>query len=1098
MVKNNGKQILAFIFLFFLGSADLLWAQEQGNLFISNYTVKDYEGHAQNFDVVLDNDGLLYLGNTAGGVKVYDGKVWQSIASEKKEVHCLDKGASGIIYVGLVNDFGFIQKNKNQKAQYHSLAPYLDEKHKTIGSLWHIHSIGDTAYFFSNDFIYIWSNGKMEYVDLEKRFYRQFLVNNIIYLNNRQDLGIYKLVGNQPVKVELDKKLIHKVIVEMLPYDENHILIISRYEGLFLFNPTLNTLVPLEGDITPRLQQDRINCAINLQNGDIALGSSFSGAMVMDKQANLVRSFDKSNGLSDLTIWNMHEDDAGNIWMANNNGLSKVEHATGLDYWDESSGVSGAPLSIKRVNNRLYVSTTVGLFYLENNAFQKVEGINGFCNNLVNLSSETGDKKEGIVGTDRGIFKFSGNIGSLFINENPYLLYQYQKDANYLFMTDYSGGVLVYFFDGNKWKKQNAFPELTDKGVIPTSLAEDVDGHLWFGTEASGVYRMENPMSKNQVKFTSFGFEQGLPKQTAYSVTQVDNQILLYSQKGFFKWLSQENRFGLDTAFCTSVGLKNPSTSIYPFYENENGDLWFYSNNKPDNQIIGAIKNKSGDKYTIDSIGARRIQPNAVSTIYSEPNGNVWVGVPGKIYRYQPKKAAIKNRFFNSVINKINIKGDSTFFYGNITSGDQQDQVPVFQYANNFIRFTFGATSYAEESKTQFSFRLQGYNEQWSPWSFEGYKEFTNLKEGIYTFELKAKNIYGEQSEICDYTFEITPPWFRTSFAYLAYMILGVFFISLIVRFYNQRLKKENEHLETLVHERTKEIENNNTQLKETIDKLTTTQSQLIQSEKMASLGQLTAGIAHEINNPINFISSSTEALKLDFHDVQKILALFSELKEGEISAQQIRKFQQLKKEIDLDFTISEMTSLLNGIEEGSNRTQEIVKGLRIFSRNTSESFHSANVEEGIDSTLLIINHQISEHIEVVKNYGKTPLVNCQISKLNQVFLNLIANAIHAIESRQEKNRYKGKIVISTRQIGEMVEVRIQDNGIGMTEDIRQKIFEPFFTTKAVGKGTGLGLSVSYGIIEEHQGTIEVKSTPESGTEFIINVPVKPKDRDEG
>jgi PAS domain S-box-containing protein len=288
-----------------------------------------------------------------------------------------------------------------------------------------------------------------------------------------------------------------------------------------------------------------------------------------------------------------------------------------------------------------------------------------------------------------------------------------------------------------------------------------------------------------------------------------------------------------------------------------------------------------------------------------------------------------------------------------------------------------------------------------------------------------------------------------------------------------QVLKEYNKTLEGEVKVRTRLINRKNNELNNTLEELRNTQEQLVESEKMASLG-LTAGIAHEINNPINFVTSTISPLKRDFNTIQKIVSSSN----GNGST---KSLSDQSKEIK--FLFGEITQLLNGIEEGAKRTKNIVLGLRNFSRLDEESFKKADLQEGLDSTLMLLNSKLRGQIDIEKKYGGIPLVECLPGKINQVFMNILSNAIQAIKG-------KGKISISTSYKKDFVFISISDSGHGMSKEVQKRIFEPFYTTKDVGVGTGLGLSISYGIIDKHGGTIEVESKSRKGTTFVISLPV--------
>ncbi|MBG1244239.1 PAS domain S-box protein [Nostoc sp. NZL] len=282
--------------------------------------------------------------------------------------------------------------------------------------------------------------------------------------------------------------------------------------------------------------------------------------------------------------------------------------------------------------------------------------------------------------------------------------------------------------------------------------------------------------------------------------------------------------------------------------------------------------------------------------------------------------------------------------------------------------------------------------------------------------------------------------------------------------------------------------------LTETLHKLQQTQSQLIQNEKMSSLGQLVAGVAHEINNPVNFIHGNLTYANEYFQEMLTLLHLYQQhypTPQAEI--------QDFAEKIDLEFITDDLSKLLSSMNMGTNRIREIVLGLRNFSRHDEADKKLVDIHEGIENTLLILHHRwknngIGLDISIVKKYGNLPLVDCYPGQLNQVFMNILTNAIDALEESMVKLKTtdKPQIIIRTEILDrKFVVIRITDNGLGMEEDVRKRLFDPFFTTKPVGKGTGLGLSISYQIVvEKHGGILNCLSEPGNGTEFWIEIPI--------
>jgi signal transduction histidine kinase len=292
-----------------------------------------------------------------------------------------------------------------------------------------------------------------------------------------------------------------------------------------------------------------------------------------------------------------------------------------------------------------------------------------------------------------------------------------------------------------------------------------------------------------------------------------------------------------------------------------------------------------------------------------------------------------------------------------------------------------------------------------------------------------------------------------------------------------------NKTLEQRVQERTQALESANSELTGAIDNLKAAQSQLVHSEKMASLGQLVAGVAHELNNPIGFIYANFPHLENYTHD---LIALIEELRSLPVDAAQKAVIEKKIKAIDLDFIKEDTLKIIRSGKSGASRIKEIVSSLRSFSRLDEAELKSVILEDGINDTLAILQHHIKNRIEVVKDYQLNQPVMCRAGQINQVFMNIIYNAIQAMDG-------PGNLRIATRQDGEFAIISVADSGKGIPPEIIDKIFDPFFTTKKIGEGTGLGLSISYGIVEKHGGLIEVKSKVGTGTEFTIRIRMKPE-----
>ncbi|HBE20237.1 MAG TPA: signal transduction histidine kinase regulating C4-dicarboxylate transporter [Cyanobacteria bacterium UBA11149] len=328
---------------------------------------------------------------------------------------------------------------------------------------------------------------------------------------------------------------------------------------------------------------------------------------------------------------------------------------------------------------------------------------------------------------------------------------------------------------------------------------------------------------------------------------------------------------------------------------------------------------------------------------------------------------------------------------------------------------------------------------------------------------------------------------------------------------------QERKRVETALRKSEAKLQEQTKKLEQALQEVRSYQSKLIQTEKMSSLGQMVAGVAHEINNPINFIYGNIAYANQYIQDIMRLLEIYQKY-----DRQNIPEIQKAIQDIDLNFIKNDLPKLINSMKVGADRIRDLVVSLRSFSRLDEAEIKSVNIHEGLDSTLLILQNQIKatpihSEIQIIKEYGNLPLVECYPGQLNQVFMNLIGNAIDALEELRQINLDRiqddkqeleklPKISITTeiKQVKNEKQtnlnsltkshliVRIADNGSGMSEEVREHLFDPFFTTKPVGKGTGLGLSISYQIVvKKHGGDIWCNSTPGQGTEFIVEIPIQ-------
>ncbi len=632
------------------------------------------------------------------------------------------------------------------------------------------------------------------------------------------------------------------------------------------------------------------------------------------------------------------------------------------------------------------------------------------------------------------------------------------------------------------------------------SILEDSEGMFWVGTRDAGLNRFD-PQKKT---FKSYKHDDKKPQSLSHN-----NVISLFEDSQKRLWVGTYggglNLFDPEKETFKTYGEKEGLMNdvAYGILEDDSSKLWI-STNKGIAQFIPELLNQDkaffedGFDYkkpafkTFDVFDGLQSNEFNGGAYFKSSSGEMFFGGINGFSVFDPDKIKNNPTLPPVVITDFQIFNISQKAGGEVLKKDIQATDTIrLEYAQSVFSFEFVALNYTRPEKNEYAYRLVGFDKnKWTRTS-RRFITYTNLYPGTYTFEVRAANNDGEWNpKKTKITIIIRPPFWLTWWFWtlVALLVIGSAYTA-----YRRRIrliKQREEMLEKEVVLQTAQIQQQKEEIQATLDNLQETQTQLLESDKMASLGQLTAGIAHEINNPINFVYAGINSLKANISDVLEVLDAYAEIK-PENAEEKLEEINQLKEDIEYEEVIDEMQELADSIKRGAERTAEIVKGLRTFSRLDEDDLKTADVHENLDATLSILRNQYKDHVEIVKNYGQIPPIDCYPGKLNQVFMNIIANAVQAMSKQQ------GTLTLSTQNIQFAAQpgvmISIKDSGLGMPEEVKRRIFEPFFTTKDVGKGTGLGLSITHSIIEKHQGKIEVESELGKGTEFKIMLPVHPK-----
>lgn len=761
------------------------------------------------------------------------------------------------------------------------------------------------------------------------------------------------------------------------------------------------------------------------------------------------------NTLNNQVVWSIWDNSDQYTWIGTSGGLNRLNRQTGevIFYSPDDNN----PKSISRgrcwnilqeSENTYWVGTSTGLnkMTLDEKGQATFDLYNGTGADTVSSNSIRCMYIDYLgnfwVGTNKGLnlFDDTNNTFRAFYHDenNPQTLSNHSirnifQDSKKRLWIATSEGLNLYDYDSDTFS--SILNDPADKNSISPGrvrgLIEDRQGQIWVGT-SQGINKMIE--EGNQFSFKHYTEEHGLPNNTIYGIRE-DNKGRL--------WVS------------TNHGLSrfDPVLETFTNFTVDDGlqDLEFNNNS--------VFKNKKGELF------------------FGGVNGfNV----------FRPDKIEVDTSYAKVILTEFRLHNE-------VVTPGETDVLPChvqlakqinLKYSDVLFSLKYAALSYSTTANKSYAYRLKGWNDTWNYVDNQTTATYTNLPPRKYEFEVRAANKNGDwPAKASSIIIDIEPAIWHHPWFYPSLFIVGCFCVYLFYRGRLIRLQARQVELETRVDERTEELYIQNLKLEKANTNIKNTQAQLLESAKMASLGQLTAGIAHEINNPINFVAANVHALKLDFKDIQLLLQKIKNLSAQDNAQEELQSLLNLYEEIEADDLNEEIIPLINGIEQGAKRTQKIVASLGTFARNDNDEFAEADLHECLKSTLTILQSQFRDRITLHENYGDIPLVNCQVSKINQVFLNIIDNAMAAIQG-------EGELFISTEKVGTEVFIRIRDTGKGIEAEDLQQIFNPFFTTKEVGEGTGLGLTISYNIVKQHEGRIEVNSVVGEGTEFMVCLPI--------
>ncbi len=838
---NNMRRIvlsLSLLLLFFDFSNAQIYSF--GSPFIKNNNIKEYKAAGPNWAIVKDKRGIMYFANDEG-VLEYDGVNWRLIKL-KTLARSLAIDSSGIIYVGGDNEFGYIQPDTKGNLYYTCLSDSLDENLKNFAEINSVFATDKGIYFCSKKKIYKYSDKKISVIELTKGGFVSFYVNNILYYGDYYN-GLYKIENDKPVICKGGGFYSKSDIFSIIPYAENELLIATSNNKGFIYNPQTGISKNIETENIKVLEsylkdaQMYVNGVKNIKSGYI-INTLYSGVFYVNNQFRIIGHYNKSNGMQDETVISSYFKNTGYIepvWFGLYNGIARIELNTPIRKIPDNMGLSDEVNKIIRFDNDLYFASISGVYKLE---YDKLK--NDYRFKVIDKTNqqqcwsfyETDHK---LIATSFGLYDILKDKLVSKADNHTYKLISYK---NSVFAAKVEG-LVEYTYDGKFFHYKNKI------NAIKTEIRDlDTDsyGNLWIKSSKDELIRLTINQNDTIVKYMTE--KDGFPKTEKIYFFKYSGKLYFSTDTKLLVYNNEKKQLVEETEL--KENFHNALINVMDFVSDNKGSFYVNKNINSFNEIIKIEKQKNGN-FNIDSTTFKRLPQMKIRSFFPDKNGLVWISTSEGLYVYDPNSGILPQHSFKTLIRKV-INNDSvifggTYFENGKVSITQPDSfIPYFDYKNNSVIFHYASTFYSEEKETEYYTFLEGFDKNWSKATKNTFKEYTNLHEGDYTFKVKAKNIYGIESDIAEYSFTVNAPWSRTTAAYLVYIILFVFLVWIIVKLNTRRLQKDKERLEGIVKERTaevvkqkEEIEEKNQHITSSIEYASRIQKALLPPEELIS-----------------------------------------------------------------------------------------------------------------------------------------------------------------------------------------------------------------------------------------------------------------------
>jgi len=794
--KSLYVRFVVVVLFFFLLDGLVAQINSIGTPFIKNYTKADYNAGQQNWKIDQGQDGRLYFANN-DGILEFDGLNWNLHRLPKRIIaRSIFVSEDGRIYTGGFNEFGYFEPDSIGQLAYHSLLDLIQPEDRDFDEIWRIHNTPDGVVFQSFKQLIIIKDDKAQVIKAPGSFHLSYFVNGQLLIVDLEK-GILRYSMGSFFPLLGVEKLNGLEIWAILPFG-NKLLMATANQGIYLYDG--NQLKEWSNSVSEFLKQNQVYSAIRLNEEYMAFGTIQNGMSICTNEGIIVRKINMLNGLYNNTVLCLQKDLTGNLWLGTDNGIDYIEINSPLSVLSYEHGLS-AGYTAKLHNNILYLGTNQGVFYKEWNSlmsneddekFELIESTRGQVWTLQLIDNQL------FCGSNTGTFIVKGKEAEQ-ISDVPGGWTYSKLSENKIIAGTYSGLLLIQK-EKNGWTKTKKIKGFDESSRL---LEIDSDGSIWMSHGIKGVFHVflnSELDSVNRVDFYNSSNDFG--SETGISVTRLKNNIYFSVSDGLYEYNKSSNSFEKSIFLNDLYAWEN----LTKLQEDENGNIWYF-----ENQESGVLRIQEDGGYSNINLPFKQIKGNFIGGfefVYPVDENNVLFGSSAGFIHYNPNQFKDYQLPFSAYINKVSIYNPDSMLYSGYKSGSNaNDIIPDIEFRNNAIHFGVSANDFENPMRTEYATFLDGYDVQWSGWDLRQNREFTNLYEGEYIFFVKARNIYGIETETEQFKFRVNPPWERTITAFIIYAIFTLVVIVVIMLLIRKKIERSKRQEQILQQEKFKERE---------------------------------------------------------------------------------------------------------------------------------------------------------------------------------------------------------------------------------------------------------------------------------------------------